>query len=291
MLIADSYRPAVFVAVEAYSKPTTVTRAIALLRLAINLGFSIGPLIGGIIIATISYDALFWIDGVTCVFAAIAMVLLIKAPKVSKQEKEQPKVIEGKPVHNNTLYLFFFLLMLLSGLTFVQYFSLVPVYYASEYSLSEDVIGGLLFLNGAMIVILEMPLVGWLERKRLSKTMAMAWGMIFLAASFLVLNLAHSFAILVVGMILMTIGEMIGSPFSNALAIEMAPKGRKGSYMGLFSMSWAFAHVVGHNSGMNLSENLGFEATWYIFTLLLILVTLGCFILHKKWQKKSNLVP
>ena len=37
--------------------------------------------------------------------------------------------------------------MLLSGLTFVQYFSLVPVYYESEYGLSEDVIGGLLFFK------------------------------------------------------------------------------------------------------------------------------------------------
>ena len=119
--------------------------------------------------------------------------------------------------------------------------------------------------------------------------MAMAWGMVFLAASFVVLNVGHSFAILVIGMVLMTLGEMIGSPFSNALALEMAPKGRKGSYMGLFSMSWAIAHVVGHNSGMNLSENLGFEATWYIFAILLIMVTLGCLSLHKRWQKRTIL--
>ena len=99
MLIADSYRPGVFVAVEAYSTPTTVTRAIALIRLAINLGFSIGPLIGGIIIASISYDALFWIDGLTCIGAAIAMVFLIKAPKVTMQEKELPKEVHGKPAH------------------------------------------------------------------------------------------------------------------------------------------------------------------------------------------------
>jgi predicted MFS family arabinose efflux permease len=290
MLIADSYRPAVFVAIEAYSTPKTVTRAVALIRLAINLGFSIGPLLGGLIIAGISYDALFWIDGLSCMVAAIAMIFLIKQPQITPQEKNEPKVKYGTPVHKNPMFLFFFVLMLLSGLTFVQYFSLVPVYYDSEYGLSEAIIGGLLFLNGAMIVVLEMPLVGWLERKMLSKTMAMTWGMIFLAASFLILNMGHSMTILIIGMILMTFGEMIGSPFSNALALEMAPKGRKGSYMGLFSMSWAFSHVIGHNSGMNLTEYFGFETTWYLFALLLVFVTFGCLLLHKKWQKSTTLV-
>src|SRR5210317_2286372 len=70
ILVADAYRPAIFVAADTYSKPENVTRSITLIRLAINLGFSIGPLIGGIIIASISYSSLFWIDGISCIMAA-----------------------------------------------------------------------------------------------------------------------------------------------------------------------------------------------------------------------------
>lgn len=40
IFVADAYRPAIFVACDAYSKPKNVTRSIALIRLAINLGFS-----------------------------------------------------------------------------------------------------------------------------------------------------------------------------------------------------------------------------------------------------------
>ena len=50
MLVADTFRPAMFVALSAYSKPENKTRSVTLIRLAINLGFSAGPAIGGLII-------------------------------------------------------------------------------------------------------------------------------------------------------------------------------------------------------------------------------------------------
>ena len=46
MLIADMFRPAMFVALIAYSKPENKTRSVTLIRLAINLGFSAGPALG-----------------------------------------------------------------------------------------------------------------------------------------------------------------------------------------------------------------------------------------------------
>ncbi|NNC71089.1 MAG: MFS transporter, partial [Flavobacteriaceae bacterium] len=69
MLVADMFRPAMFVAMSAYSKPENKTRTVTLIRLAINLGFSAGPAIGGLIITSIGYNGLFWIDGITCFLA------------------------------------------------------------------------------------------------------------------------------------------------------------------------------------------------------------------------------
>jgi len=71
MSVADIFRPAVFVAINAYSKPENRTRSLTLIRLAINLGFSAGPVVGGIIIATAGYNGLFWVDGLTCFAAGI----------------------------------------------------------------------------------------------------------------------------------------------------------------------------------------------------------------------------
>ena len=59
MWAVDLYRPGIFVAADVYSKKENLTRSIGLIRLAINLGFSIGPVIGGILIAHVSYNSIF----------------------------------------------------------------------------------------------------------------------------------------------------------------------------------------------------------------------------------------
>lgn len=285
ILVADAYRPAIFVACDAYCKPQNVTRGIALIRLAINLGFSIGPLVGGLIIARINYNSLFWIDGITCIVAAILLFILLKPKKIKDSSLTNNTKKEGLPVLKNYYYLWLIGIMIVSTTMFVQYFSVVPLYYKKANFLSEDIIGGLLFLNGIIIVLFEMPLVGWLERIKISKTMATFWGTVFLALSFLVLNFGDWFGFLVLGMVLMTIGEMVGSPFSNALALSMAPKGRKGNYMGLYSMSFSLAHLIGHNLGMNLANTIGFYKTWLVFVVILVFICLLTYLLYKALRK------
>lgn len=289
IFVADAYRPAVFVACDTYSKPETVTRSIALLRLAINLGFIIGPVAGGIIIARINYVSLFWIDGITCILASILIFMMLKPKQAKAKTNKEITKIEGKSPYQNALYLLFILIMVLNGMMFVLYFSLLPIYYKNTFFLSEDLIGLLLVINGIIIVLFEMPIVGWLERINISKTMATFWGAIFLALSFLVLNFSDWVGILVIGMVLMTIGEMIGSPFSNALALEMSPIGRKGSYMGLYSMSFSLSHIIGHNGGMNMVDTLGFELTWYIIFVILMGTAILTLLLHRLLKKSTKL--
>jgi predicted MFS family arabinose efflux permease len=290
-MMADAGRPAIFVAADTYSRPGNTTRSITLIRLAINLGFSIGPLVGGLIIAHINYTSLFWIDGLTCMLASLGVFLLLKPKKQKDTNVEKIILIkEGVPPYLNKLFIMFFIIMVANSLAFVQYFSVMPVYYEKAHFLSEDIIGWLLFINGATIVIFEMPLIAWLDRKKISKTMATFWGIFFLGLSFLVLNFTSWSGILVIAMFLMTLGEMIGFPFSNALALEMAPNGRKGSYMAFYSMSFSFAHLIGHNGGMNMVNSFGYFKTWTIFSIFLLFIaglTIWLYFLLKKSETKN----
>lgn len=91
MTIADMFRPAMFVSIAAYAKPENRTRALTLVRLAINLGFGAGPALGGLIIMKIGYQGLFWADGATCIVAILVFVLLVKEKKKSKYiDKKDP---------------------------------------------------------------------------------------------------------------------------------------------------------------------------------------------------------
>ena len=272
MAVADTFRPAMFVAMSAYSKPENKTRSVTLIRLAINLGFSAGPAVGGLIITTVGYGGLFWIDGITCVLATVLLILVLN-PKVSKPIDEV-KVDHPKSIYKDQPFWIFFGAMLLFGIIFLQFFSTMPLYYKEVHQLSEFEIGLLLGLNGLVIFILEMPLIKWLENSSYTKAGLMLFGAILLGTSFLVLTITPWAGILVISMMFMTIGEMITFPFSNAFALERAKGGNQGEYMAMYVMSFAIAHIFGHNAGLQLVDHLGFDNTWFIMCILTVLCVL-----------------
>ncbi|WP_417200273.1 MDR family MFS transporter [Bizionia sp.] len=283
MLVADMFRPAMFVALSAYSKPENKTRSVTLIRLAINLGFSAGPAVGGIIITTMSYAGLFWVDGITCILATILLVNVLHP----KKAKTQDSIINENPqsAYKDKAFWIFLAAMTMFGIVFLQYFSTMPLYYKDVHQLTELEIGILLGLNGAFIFILEMPLIKWLENTGYSKTTLMVFGAILVGISFVVLNVTPWIGILLIGMLFMTVGEMITFPFSNAFAMERAKKGNQGEYMALYSIAFSIAHIFGHNAGMQLADSVGFENTWYIMTLLSILCIALLWLLMRYLKK------
>lgn len=285
MVVADMFRPAMFVALSAYSKPENKTRSVTLIRLAINLGFSAGPAVGGVIITTMSYGGLFWVDGITCIMATIVLLYVLNPKKSTPLDSV--KVDNPESAYNDLPFLIFLGAMLLFGIVFLQYFSTMPLYYRETYSLTEFEIGLLLGMNGFLIFILEMPLIKWLENSRFTKTGLMIFGAILTGLSFMVLNITSWIGVLVIGMLFMTVGEMIAFPFSNAFAIDRAKKGNQGEYMALYSIAFSVAHIFGHNVGMQMASNYGFDNTWYVISMLAALCVVLLIILKQVLKRKK----
>ena len=288
MLVADAFRPAVFVAINAYSKPQNRTRSVTLIRLAINLGFSAGPAVGGLIIAGAGYSGLFWVDGITCILAGFLLLKLLHP----KKAVENPKVVLTLPksMMNDKPYLIFIAAMILFGFVFLQYFSTMPLFYARVHHLNEFEIGVLLGFNGFLIFLLEMPLIKYLESKNRSVLFHVIAGLVLVGISFLLINLTGWIGVLVVGMIFLTIGEMIAFPFSNSFALTRAEGGKQGSYMALYSIAFSIGHIFGHNSGMHLIDSFGYSLTWNVM-IILSLISCGLLFYVVHLVKKENLVP
>ncbi|MGJ8760296.1 MAG: MDR family MFS transporter [Polaribacter sp.] len=284
MLVADAFRPAMFVALSAYSKPENKTRSVTLIRLAINLGFSAGPAIGGLIITGIGYVGLFWMDGITCVLAAF-LLLKVLHPKKAKVQDEV-KVENPISVYKDKAFWVFFIAMFIFGFVFMQYFSTIPLYYSDKRFLSEFEIGLLMGLSGLFIFLLEMPLIKWLEDLKKSKVKLIALGLFLVGFSFIILNLTGWVGVLIIGILLMSIGEMIAFPFSNAFAIDRAEKGNKGEYMALYSIAFSLSHIFSHNVGMQLVAKFGFETTWLLVTAFAFVGVLILFYLLRVLKKE-----
>ncbi|WP_178987724.1 MFS transporter [Winogradskyella schleiferi] len=286
MVVADTFRPAMFVAMSVYSKPENKTRSVTLIRLAINLGFSAGPAIGGLIITTLGYGGLFWVDGITCILATILLIKVLN-PRVAKAIDN---IVVEHPisVYKDKLFWIFFAAMVLFGIIFLQYFSTLPLYYKDIHHLTELDIGILLGLNGFFIFLLEMPLIKWLEQTKNTKIGLTLLGLLLTMLSFYVLNLTSWIGILAVGMLFMTIGEMIAFPFSNAFAMDRAKKGKQGEYLSMYVMAFSIAHIFGHSAGLRLIDNFGYNNTWYIMVALGFLGIL--LLLYLKQQLKKEIL-
>ena len=287
MLVADTFRPAMFVALSAYSKPENKIRSLTLIRLAINLGFSAGPAIGGLIITGLGYSGLFWIDGITCIIATLVMIKVLhpkKAKVLDLSNAENPV-----SAYHDRAFLIFLVAMILFGVVFLQYFSTITIYYKDIHALSEFQIGLILGINGLLIFIFEMPLIKWLENTKYTKLGLMYFGAILTGLSFLILNFTSWSGVLIIGMILMTVGEMVAFPFSNAFAVNRAQKGNQGEYMALYSMSFSIAHIFGHNAGLQMTASFGFDNTWYIVSGIAALCALILFVLNRKLNSKRLL--
>ncbi len=285
--VADLFRPALFVALNSYSKPENKTRSVTLIRLAINLGFSAGPAVGGMIIVGIGYGGLFWVDGITCVLAGLLFVKILNPKKAPVAEEKE--VVNRQSAYTDRKYLIFVIAILLYALVFMQYFSTIPLYYKEGHHLTEFQIGILFAGNGLLIFLLEMPMVKWLENSGRSKEYLMIIGAILTGASFIILNMTDWTGVLVVGLFLITFGEMIFFPFSNAFAMERSNLGNKGEYMALYMMAFSFAHIFSHNGGMQLIDNFGFDTTWLIVTGLSSASVILLLVLRSKMKGNKTI--
>ncbi|MFY0627470.1 MAG: MFS transporter [Reichenbachiella sp.] len=281
-LISDIFRPAVFVSLASYAKVENRIRAITLIRLAINLGFSLGPAVGGLIIIYANYTSLFWIDGITCISAGLIILFSLKERIAKSANKKLEKRHSHLRILTDARYMFFLLAVFIFSVIFVQYFSTIPVYYKSIRGLTEDEVGWLLSLNGIIIFLMEMPIIYALDKPIYSKFTIIVWGSILLSLSFIILFFQGWTGILVIGMLLATYAEILCFPFSNNYAMVRGGKGNEGRYMAYYSMTFSLSHVFGHNIGMHLSENYGYDLLFIAMTILALISGILFWIIGKK---------
>lgn len=269
MVVADMFRPAMFVSLGAYAKPENRTRALTLVRLAINLGFAAGPALGGLLIMTVGYKGLFWVDGATCILAILIFWIKVKEKKKSKYtDKEHPGEILTNSVFKDRPFWIFLGATLITGILFFQLFTTIPLYHKEQFDLSELQTGLLLTLNGVLIFFLEMPIVSYIERHKINKLKVITLGCLAMAISMYLLLVNQWAGILIIMMLFMTFGEMFVFPFSNSFAMSRAPKGHEGRYMAIFTMSYSTAHILSAEAGMDMIRLFSYQNNWFFMGTL-----------------------
>ncbi len=290
MVIADMFRPAMFVSLGVYAKPENRARALTLVRLAINLGFIAGPALGGLIIMEMGYQSLFWVDGATCIIAIFIFWFKVKEKKkVTEVLTENSDTAIPNSIFKDKPFWIFLSTCTISGVLFFQLFSPISLYHKVQFNLTELQTGLLLTMNGIIIFFLEMPIVSYVERKKIDKVKMVTYGTLLMSISLFLLIINSWAGILIIMMLFMTFGEILTFPFSNSFAMSRATKGNEGKYMAIFTMSYSFAQILSGPIGLEIIRDFSYQTNWIVMGSIGLLGTIIGFWVIKLVKQENRI--
>lgn len=283
-VLNEMYRPAAAAMIGDLVSSEQRPLAFGLMYIAINLGFAISPPIGGIL-ATYSFDWLFWGDSATTAAYGFIIWYFIRESRPATVRRAFPvapvEATQSRPeAHDDAIesalrdisigeaarrilsdrtFLLFCTSSLLITIVFMQALSTLPLYMQSC-GLNKAQIGKLLALNGAMIFVFQLPLTHLLGRFRRMSVIAM--GGLIIGVGTGITSFAHAWWAFALTIATWTVGEMAQAPFVNSVVSDLAPAELRGRYMGLFNMSFSAALMIGAPFGGMIFGRFGGQTLW-----------------------------
>ncbi len=253
-----------------------------ILRVAGNLAWIIGPTIGGVVAAQ-SFFLLFVIDAVlSCVVAFIFYKLIPETKPAAPAEKSHESIWQTVAGYQHVLRDFAFMAFLLASmimlLVYQQMYNTLPVYLRDNHGFTPSAYGFFLTTSAIIVVLFQF----WVSRviKNRSPFLMMALGTVFYALGFGMIGFISAYLLFLLVSVIITIGEMIMMPTSQALAANFAPADMRGRYMAVFGLSWAIPSMFGPGAGGWILDNFNPNLLWYGGGLLCIVSALSFLALH-----------
>lgn len=287
-LFGEAFRPSFMSYLGSFVTKEQTARTMALVRLAINLGMTAAPMVGGFLATGWGYKWLFWIDGITCILAGLFFIYAsrnwqsgskAKKGKTEGDTEAKPSV----PPYRNRAYMLFLLSTFLMGFCFIQWFHSVPVFLKTNWGFDERIIGIMMGLNCITISIIEMPLIHVLEQKSKVRP-AILIGLSCFAMSFVPFLFPGTLWLCFLAIALFTFGEILFLPFNNAFPFKASDDDNRGAYMSWYWMTWSMTNILGPFIGLNFSGKFGFEAFW----VLAIGLTGLSIMMNLFWKEKMS---
>jgi MFS family permease len=267
-IASEAFRPPSMAIIGELAGPQQRKAAFALTRLAINLGMSIGPVVGGFL-AMHSFKLLFYVDGATSLLAGV-LIAILPWREISLQSLEKDAIQKTgadiiprrrySDVLRDRLFIYFLLAMIPIELVFFQPLAAMPLFLVRDLHITESGFGALLAINTVIIILVEVALnaamADWSHRY------AIALGALLVGAGFGALIFVNSVSAVAVTIVIWTFGEMILLPASSAFVSDIAPSQLVGAYMGLYTMGFSVAVAIGPWLGTQILEYYSSDAVW-----------------------------
>ncbi len=206
-----------------------------ILRVGANVGWALGPALGGYLASFFPYAVLFVFGAAATSLALVLVAWAVHEPIVHRPQREKRRAPQ---IFRDRTFLGFLGLSLPVFLVAGQLVSTLSVFLVGRLGLSEAQFGGLLTLNGLLVVAAQYPLAravqAWPRR------WGLALGAFLYAVGYLSFGWVRAYPLMLLAMGVVTLGEMIFTPVAMAIAAGLAPEAQRGRYLGAFGLVQSF---------------------------------------------------
>lgn len=264
-----------------------------ILRVVGNLAWIFGPTIGGFV-AGKSFLALFIIDAVISSLVALLFYLLIPETKPQNQPGEKPESLlvtfKGYfQVLRHGAFIAFMAAGMLMGLVYQQMYHSLSVYLRDNHGIDPKGYGFLLTASAIVVILFQFSMTRWIKKKPAFKMMAL--GTLFYMLGFSMFGFVGQYWLFVLAIMIITTGEMIVVPTSQALAVNFATEDMRGRYMGVFGITWMLPATIGPGAAGLILDHFNPNLLWYIGGVLCAISALAYYGLHLKIGAQERFQP
>lgn len=264
-----------------------------ILRVVGNLSWIIGPTIGGFV-ANINFFYLFVIDAViSCVVAAIIFRAIPETKPEAHAHAESESLWQTVIGYRVVLKDFAFMAFMVAGMlmlvVYQQMYSSLSVYLRDNHGVSPSGYGFLMTTSAITVVLFQF----WVSRliKRRPPFLMMAFGTVFYMIGFALFGVVTAYVLFALNIVIITIGEMIVVPTSQAIATNFAPETMRGRYMAIFGLSWAIPSTIGPGAAGYILDNFNPDLLWFIGGVLCGLSVIAYYALHLRLGARPEFAP
>lgn len=269
------------------------TEGFGVLRVVGNLAWLVGPTIGGFV-ANRSYLTLFITDAlISCVVALLFYRFIAESrPQAGAEAAGEGigQVFAGYvQVLADRAFMAYILATILMSIVYQQMYNTLSVYLRDVHGVSPQGYGFLLTTSAIIVILFQF----WTTRRirNAPPFLMMALGALFYLVGFTLFGVVAVYALFALNIVIITIGEMIIMPVSQALAAHFAPAEMRGRYMAMFGLSWMLPATLGPGAAGVILDNYNPNLLWYLGGVLCGLSVLGYLALHRRIGRQPRFQP
>ncbi|MEU6861965.1 MFS transporter [Streptomyces sp. NPDC046876] len=211
-------------------------QAFAVVRCVSNGGFTLGPPLGALIATGLSYDWLFVGDGLGTLFFALWTARVVPARGRARSASAAPDGGRGRgllrELRERPAVLVLLGAILVTDVVYRQQYGVFPVFLA-DHGLDTTDFGFVIALNGAVILLLELPAAALLRDR--PPLPVIGAGLVLVAAGYAALLPGAGVATGVTMMVLLSLGEILYKTTATAYVADQAPEHAIGRFQSLYA--------------------------------------------------------